>query len=238
MQVVEFDAGGAPDVLPGCDLVIDAAYGTGLRRDYVAPRLTRPTPVLAVDIASGVDGSTGAVRGEPLPATRTVTFAALKPGQLLEPGRSLCGEVRLVDIGLDVSRASIHVVEASDVRDWLRPRAVDSHKWRSAVWAIAGSDGMTGAAHLTSAAAMRAGAGYVRLSTPGGGDDPTAPTEVVRVPTDRDLSIDVTETRRFGAIVESLGAQPAEIVVERAMYSNAGGVQWAAGTNTLATRLP
>ena len=210
VRVVEIDATNAPGVLPPCDLVIDAAYGTGLQRDYVAARLHDPTPVLAVDIPSGVDGRTGEVHGRPLAATRTVTFAALKPGHLLEPGRSLCGDVRLADIGLDVSGASIHVVEAADVRGWLPRRPVDSHKWRSAVWAIAGSAGMTGAAHLTSAAAMRAGAGSVRLSTPGGGDDPAAPTEVVRVPIDRSVTIDIADTRRFGAMVvgPGLGRSP------------------------------
>src|SRR5690606_8049274 len=122
VKVDEVDATAAPARLPQADLVIDAAYGTGLQRDYVAPELTGAPPVLAVDIASGVDGRTGVVRGRPLRATRTVTFAALKPGHLLEPGRALCGDVRLADIGLDVSRARIHVVEASDVRSWLPPR--------------------------------------------------------------------------------------------------------------------
>ncbi|HEX7095049.1 MAG TPA: NAD(P)H-hydrate dehydratase [Acidimicrobiales bacterium] len=204
-QVVELAAGDAPDPLPPCDLVIDAAYGTGLRRDYDAPRPCTPTPVLAVDIPSGVDGLTGALRGDPLPATRTVTFAALKPGLLLHPGRARGGDVRLADIGLDVSRARAHVVEAADVRAWLPDREPDSHKWRHAVWVIAGSPGMTGAAHLASAAALRAGSGYVRLSTPGGGDDPAAPTEVVRVPVKPDLVLDAAEVARFGAIVVGPG---------------------------------
>lgn len=205
VQVLELAATDAPAELPPCDLVIDAAYGTGLRRDYVAPRVCGPAPVLAVDIPSGVDGLTGALRGEPMKATRTVTFAALKPGLLALPGRSYCGDTRLADIGLDVSRARAHVVEASDVRDWLPARPLDSHKWRNAVWVVAGSPGMTGAAHLASEAALRAGSGYVRLSTPGGGDDLAAPIEVVRVPVGVDLGLDADEVARFGAMVVGPG---------------------------------
>jgi NAD(P)H-hydrate epimerase len=205
VRVTELDAASAPAVLPVCDVVIDAAYGTGLRGSYEAPEVPPGVPVLAVDIASGVDGATGALRGKPVRATRTVTFAALKPGHVLEPGRSWCGDVRVEDIGLDVSRARAHVVEAHDVASWIPERPVDAHKWRTAVWAVAGSPGMTGAAHLASGAAMRAGAGYVRLSTPDVHDDPAAPTEVVRVPVGRDLALDPSEVRRFRAVLVGPG---------------------------------
>jgi NAD(P)H-hydrate epimerase len=205
VKVTELDATTAPAQLPACDLVIDAAYGTGLRTAYEAPSVPTGARVLAVDIPSGVDGLTGAHRGRPMTADRTVTFAALKPGLLLEPGASVCGDVRVADIGLDVARARAHVVEDTDVAHWITTRAVDTHKWRSAVWVVAGSPGMTGAAHLASAAAMRAGSGYVRLSTPGGGDDPAAPTEVVRVPIGRDLALDERDVTRFGAVVVGPG---------------------------------
>ena len=95
--------------------MIDAAYGTGLRRPYVAPERAGTPLVLAVDVPSGVDGATGEVRGSPMPADLTVTFAALKPGLLFQPARALCGEIVIVDIGLDVSRARAHLVEADDV---------------------------------------------------------------------------------------------------------------------------
>jgi NAD(P)H-hydrate epimerase len=208
--VVEVDATAAPAELPSCDLVVDAAYGTGLRGEYHAPRVGPGTPVLAVDIASGVDGLTGALRGDPPRATRTVTFAALKPGLLLEPGRSRCGDVLVADIGLDVSRARAHVVEPSDVHRWLPARAVDAHKWRSAVWVIGGAAGMSGAARLAAGAALRAGAGYVRLSMPGVEHDPAAPTEAVQVPIASDLVLDPTDLGRFGALVvgPGLGRRP------------------------------
>lgn len=176
VEVVRADL--APDRLPAVDLVIDAAYGTGFRGTFEAPDAGGAL-VLAVDIPSGVDGLTGVASGRILRADRTVTFAALKPGLLFADGLDLAGDVRRVDIGLDVSSASVHLVEAPDVAGWLRDRPVDAHKWQRAVWCIAGSPGMTGAAHLAAAAAQRAGAGYVRLSSPGVADDPLRPTEAV-----------------------------------------------------------
>jgi NAD(P)H-hydrate epimerase len=174
------DAADLPDGLPTCDLVVDAAYGTGFRGEWTAPDTS--APVLAVDIPSGVDGRTGAAAGRPFAASATVTFAALKPGLLLADGPELAGEVEVADIGLDVSSARAHVVEAADVAAGLPGRPRSGHKWQSAVRVVAGSPGMTGAAHLASAAAFRAGAGYVTLSSPGLDDDPGAPTEVVRRP--------------------------------------------------------
>ena len=152
--------------LRGVDLIVDAAYGTGFRGEYEAPD-PGGRPVLAVDIPSGVDGLTGAGGEGAVRADRTVTFAALKPGLVFPPGRERAGVVEVVDIGLDVSRASVHVVEHDDVDGWVPRRPVETHKWKSAVWVVAGSSGMTGAAHLAARAAMRAGAGTVRLGIPG-----------------------------------------------------------------------
>jgi NAD(P)H-hydrate epimerase len=180
VRVTVIDAGDAPERLPACDLVIDAAYGTGFRGEYEPPD-PGGAPVLAVDIPSGVDGLTGAAPGRVLQARRTVTFAALKPGLLFHPGRALAGEVALEDIGLDVSGATLGVVEAADVARWVPPRAPDSHKWRAAVMVAAGSPGMTGAAHLAARAAQRAGAGMVRVASPGIDHDPALPTEAVGV---------------------------------------------------------
>jgi ADP-dependent NAD(P)H-hydrate dehydratase / NAD(P)H-hydrate epimerase len=179
VRVTEIPAAEAPDRLPPADLVIDAAYGTGFRGDY-APPDPGGAPVLAVDIPSGVDGLTGEA-AEAVRADRTVTFAALKPGLLFHPGRALAGEVVLADIGLDVSSAGIGVVEAADVTGWLPARPPDAHKWRSAVVLAAGSAGMAGAAHLAARAAQRAGAGMVRVASPGIEHDPGLPTEAVGI---------------------------------------------------------
>ena len=176
VQVHVVDALDAPARLPEADLVIDAAYGTGFHGEHRAPEVG-DVPVLAVDIPSGVDGFTGEERGRALPARRTVTFAALKPGLLLEPGRRLAGEVVVADIGLDVGDPAAGVVEGDDVRAWVQARAADAHKWRAGVLVVAGSPGMTGAAHLAVRAAQRAGSGMVRLGSPGLDDDPGRPTE-------------------------------------------------------------
>ena len=171
---------GPGEKLPPSDLVIDAAYGTGFRGDYVAPD-AGGTPVLAVDIPSGVDGTTGAAGDGAVRAAHTVTFAALKPGLVLQPGRARAGSIALVDIGLDCSRARAHLVTAADVRAWVLARALDAHKWQTAVWVIGGSPGMTGAPTLAARGAQRSGAGYVRLSVPGAGARPAGPVEAVGV---------------------------------------------------------
>lgn len=179
VRVEVVDAGDQPERLPRSDLVIDAAYGTGFRGDYTAPD-PAGAPVLAVDIPSGIDGLTGDAGDGAVRADATITFAALKTGLLLGAGFDHAGRVSVADIGLDVSRSTIGVVEASDVAAWLPDRERNSHKWKSAVWMIAGSPGMTGAANLAARAAMRAGAGTVRLGSPGQPPDPRFPEVVGR----------------------------------------------------------
>lgn len=184
VRVTVLDAAALPDELPPCDLLLDAAYGTGFRGAWDPPSRPEGALVLAVDVPSGVDGLTGAASGRPWTADRTVTFAALKPGLVLGLGPAWAGEVVVADIGLDVSSAAIGVVEAGDVAGWLPARPRSAHKWQSACWIVAGSAGMTGAAHLAAAGAQRAGSGYVRLSTPGLERDRGAPTEVVTIEVD------------------------------------------------------
>ena len=121
-----------PAVLPPADLVIDAAYGTGFHGTWSPPDVG-DTPVLAVDLPSGVDALTGDIAGEVLAATHTVTFAALKPGLLMPPGSVLAGELELADIGLDIGWARANLVQAADVAAWWPERDEYSHKWRSAV---------------------------------------------------------------------------------------------------------
>jgi ADP-dependent NAD(P)H-hydrate dehydratase / NAD(P)H-hydrate epimerase len=203
VRVRVIPAAEAPDRLPPSDLVVDAAYGTGFRGSYHAPD-PAGAPVLAVDIPSGVGGLTGEASGSPAPADRTVTFAALKPGLLLHPGRALAGEVVVADIGLDTSSARAHVVDAGDVAAWIPRRAVDAHKWKAAVVIAGGSPGMTGAAHLAAAAAFRAGAGMVRVASPGVEHDPGLPTEAIAVP--------VPVAGWEGAVLDQLGRARALIV--------------------------
>jgi NAD(P)H-hydrate epimerase len=172
--------------LPPADLVIDAAYGTGLQRAYEPPD-AGGSRVLAVDIPSGISGLTGEVVGDgaALEAVATVTFASLKPGLLLGQGPLKAGQVELVDIGLSAlvdAAARCWLVEDADVKALVPRRPREAHKWQRAVHVVAGSPGMTGAPWLVSRAALRSGAGYVRLSMPG--VDPTVlpPSELVHVP--------------------------------------------------------
>lgn len=203
VRVEVIDALDPVERITGLDLVIDAAFGTGFRGRYEFPAVD--APVLAVDIPSGVSGLTGVADGAPPTAVATVCFAALKPGLLLADGPAHAGDVTVVDIGLDVSSARAALVEDADVTHWVPRRAPDAHKWRHAVWIVAGSPGMSGAAHLASTAAMRAGAGYVRLSVPGD-PDPSAPLEAVTTEVPDDWADEVShDAHRFAAVLVGPG---------------------------------
>lgn len=168
VRVIPADA--CPAELPGCDLVIDAAFGTGFRGSWAAPDVGDAL-VLAVDVPSGVDGLTGAASARVIPADRTVTFAALKPGLLFGPGSGLAGEIEVVDVGLqivlDESEPAAQLLQRTDVMTLLPRRGVAAHKWNAAVRVLAGSASMPGAAGLVAAGAMRMGAGMVHVSSPG-----------------------------------------------------------------------
>ena len=204
-EVTVAEAHLTPSHISGFALVIDAAFGTGLRRPYQAP--TTDAPVLAVDLPSGLDGLTGRAIGQPAPAQRTVTFAAAKPGHFLGQGPSLCGDLVVADIGLDVSWANCWFAQVDDVAGLVPSRPSDAHKWQSACWVIAGHQGMEGAAYLASRAAQRAGAGYVRLSVPGE-TSPPAPLEVVVYPLY--LADPLEDPERFAALVLGPGLGPSE----------------------------
>ncbi|HQU05228.1 MAG: NAD(P)H-hydrate dehydratase [Acidocella sp. 20-57-95] len=152
------------------DLVIDAIFGAGLSRDIAPPIATllqAAKRIVAIDTPSGVDGATGAIRGYAAQAELTITFFRLKPGHLLYPGRGLCGETSLADIGLPAS-----VLNQIKPQTWqnnpslwsLPSRSATGHKYSHGdVTVLCGT--MPGAARLACAAARRAGAGMVTLHT-------------------------------------------------------------------------
>jgi hydroxyethylthiazole kinase-like uncharacterized protein yjeF len=180
-RVSVVEASDPPPRLADCDLVIDAAYGTGFRGTYVAPDVPEGAVVLAIDIPSGVDADTGESGPGAVKADRTVTFAAAKPGLLQGGGPTLCGQVEVADIGIEFPRAPrAMVMEDADIAALLPRRARDGNKWVHAVGVGAGSPGMEGSAILCTRGAMAAGAGMIRLGSPG---DPTAawPVEAVRM---------------------------------------------------------
>jgi ADP-dependent NAD(P)H-hydrate dehydratase / NAD(P)H-hydrate epimerase len=183
------------------DLIIDGAYGTGFRGSYQAPDPGR-APVLAIDIPSGVDGDTGVAARGSVRATVTVTMAALKPGLLLGAGAEAAGEIQIADIGLRVWTAGAHLVGDEDLA-WLPPRARDTHKWARAVWVVAGSPGMRGAAVLCARAALRAGAGMLHAGSPGllASEHPAGEAVAVGLPSAGWDATVSDELDRFGALV-------------------------------------
>ncbi len=128
--------------------------------------------MVAVDAPSGVDGESGKVRGVAVQATASVTFFRLKPGHLILPGRSLCGAIRLVDIGIPanvLTRIAPQAFVNSPAlwRQALRRPEAETHKYaRGAVLVLSGPAHQTGAARLAARTALRSGAGIVTLATP------------------------------------------------------------------------
>jgi len=201
--------GAEASALEGVDLLIDAAFGTGLARPYEAPVPPTGTPVLAVDLPSGLNGDTGAELGRPVRATATVTMAAIKAGLLVGHGPELSGEIHVADIGIETSPSSMSLIEDADLAS-IPARARADHKWSSAVVVMAGSPGMEGAAALSCLGAMHAGAGMVHLVSAGATS--RIPLEVVVRPTAvPELATHVlAEASRAGAIVigPGLGRDP------------------------------
>lgn len=168
------------DEAPKAELFVDALFGAGLARPLegeaarLATRLAAtPQRLIAVDVPSGLDGDTGKPLGEAyFRAALTVTFVRKKRGHVLAPGRGLCGEVIVADIG-----APEDAVQAQHVQLWENgPEiwgaafpwpALEAHKHaRGHVMVASGSHAQTGAARLTASAALRVGAGVVTVLSP------------------------------------------------------------------------
>src|ERR1700744_4970290 len=160
-------------------LIIDALFGAGLSRPAEAePREmieainANGAPVLAVDLPSGINGTSGAVMGAAVRATETITFFRQKPAHLLLPGRLHCGRVRVADIGIDAAVLGEIAPQTFEKapETWHGafpvPQA-DGHKYaRGHAIVVSGDIAATGAARLSARGALRAGAGLVTLATP------------------------------------------------------------------------
>ncbi|MEV0581602.1 NAD(P)H-hydrate dehydratase [Nonomuraea sp. NPDC050310] len=159
------------DRVEAADLVLDGLVGIGgsgpLREPYarLAAEAAHAGRVVAVDVPSGVDASTGQAHGAAVRAEVTVTMGAYKTGLLIDPGAAFAGRVELVDIGLGryLPDPDVAALTGADVADLLPSPGVESDKYRRGVVGIAaGSDAYTGAAVLAVGGALRAGAGMVR----------------------------------------------------------------------------
>ncbi|MFZ0390982.1 MAG: NAD(P)H-hydrate dehydratase [Calditrichia bacterium] len=160
------------------DLIVDALLGTGIKGEVYGGIKTvidfmndLACPVVSVDIPSGLNSDTPEAGGSAVTADITVTMALPKKAHLFYPARKQVGELFIANIGIPFSvrnnpEVKLQVVEKSDI--FLPVHAPDAHKYRNGkVAVIAGSVGLTGAAALTSEAALRIGAGMIRLAVPG-----------------------------------------------------------------------
>jgi ADP-dependent NAD(P)H-hydrate dehydratase / NAD(P)H-hydrate epimerase len=163
----------ARQAIAAADLIIDGLLGIGGRGGLREPGAGLAAEaerarglIVAVDLPSGIDADTGEAAGAAVRADVTVTFGTWKPGLLIDPGASHAGVVELVDIGLRgyLGPPAVAAAQAADIAAWLPHPTPESDKYRRGVLGIvAGSDRFTGAAQLSVGAAVRGGAGMVRL---------------------------------------------------------------------------
>ncbi|MDQ7822089.1 MAG: NAD(P)H-hydrate dehydratase [Candidatus Eremiobacteraeota bacterium] len=167
------------ELISSADYIVDALLGTGLKnpvRSLFASIITRINesgkPVIAVDIPSGIDGTSGHVMGVAVRAALTITMGLPKLGLLLYPGALYAGEVVVADIGFPESLVEkpelmAEISEPEKLASWLPGRPGNAHKGSCGkVMIFAGSPGYTGAAALACEACHRAGAGLVTLAVP------------------------------------------------------------------------
>jgi hydroxyethylthiazole kinase-like uncharacterized protein yjeF len=177
IEILEFEK--AQINLNEFDLVIDAVVGTGITgepKDAVQSAIdlmTRTiTPILAVDIASGINSSDGSIYTSAPNADATATMAHVKRGLIMNEGKDLSGKVFVVDIGMPsdldmLSKSETFIIDCYDVRNLLPTRKAETYKHAvGKIFGLVGSVGMTGAGVMVGQAAMRAGAGSVVLGVP------------------------------------------------------------------------
>ena len=207
-------------ILDGAALVVDALFGAGLSRPLGEPAVgllaeaaRRALPIVAIDVPSGLDGATGSAPGA-IAATLTVTFGRLKPGHLLQPGRDLCGEIVLADIGLDPAALDTLAIKtwANDPASWghaLPALGSGAHKYTRGHALVLGGWPMSGAGRLAARAAARAGAGLVTVAVPPDGLATYAAaleSQIVR-PLDDPAGLDaLLADRRFTGLLIGPGA--------------------------------
>ena len=205
-----------PERLPSADIIVDALFGAGLDRpvDGLARAMieavnAQRAPVVAVDLPSGINGTSGAMMGAAIKATRTITFFRKKVGHVLMPGRAYCGAVCVAPIGIPET-----------VLEWIAPRTfenvpqlwrqafpvprLEGHKYnRGHAVVVSGPSWSTGAARLAARGALRAGAGLVTIASP---------REALAVNAATNLSIMVRSVDRAAELSRFLGDQRLNVI--------------------------
>jgi hydroxyethylthiazole kinase-like uncharacterized protein yjeF len=154
----------------GAELIVDALFGAGLSKDFsseLASNINQAgVPIIAVDVPSGLDGATGKPRGSAIQADLTITFFRKKPGHVLMPGRALCGETIVTDIGIpEAVLEEIRPQTRINGPPALPAIGLDEHKYtKGHAVIVSGGELHTGAARLAAMAALRAGAGLVTVA--------------------------------------------------------------------------
>jgi ADP-dependent NAD(P)H-hydrate dehydratase / NAD(P)H-hydrate epimerase len=169
----------SPDELASAEVVIDALFGAGLDRPVGGLAQTmieavnaQAAPIIAVDLPSGINGTTGAVMGTAIKAAQTVTFFRKKAGHVLMPGRTHCGGVSVAPIGIpDAVLGPIGPRTFENLpelwRDEFPAPRTQGHKYdRGHAVVVSGPSWSTGAARLAARGALRAGAGLVTIASP------------------------------------------------------------------------
>ena len=169
----------APEV-SSCSLLVDAIFGTGLNaplsgllETVVADVNASGTPIVSIDLPSGLSADSPEPIGDSIEAEVTVTLGAPKLPLVLPPGEVRAGDIVIADIGIpaeileSLEGPRVELLTRSDMRDLVSPRTPDSHKGDYGhALVVAGSRGKTGAAHLAAVGALRSGAGLVTIATP------------------------------------------------------------------------
>ena len=222
-----------PEEVERAGLVVDAVFGAGLSRDLDARTialLRAARRIVAVDVPSGLDGGTGQIRGFAPQAEFTVTFVRKKPGHLLFPGRALCGEVLLRDIGMAdaiIGQVRPDTWENGPALFRLPQRSAMGHKYSNGdVTILSGT--LPGAARLAAMAARRAGAGMVSIAAEDAAPLPEPGIMLRREPLDELLA----DTRRKTWVVgPGLGVDAAGRKLARLLA--AGGLAIVADADAL-----
>jgi NAD(P)H-hydrate epimerase len=223
-------------------LIIDALFGAGLTRalagdaakavEAINRRRTDGVGILAVDVPSGLDGTTGAAAGPVVSATATVTFFRRKPGHLLMPGRRLCGPVAVVDIGLpaEVLETVQPTTSANAPALWhhcFPHLRVDGHKYsRGHAVIVSGGIEMSGAARLCARGALRMGAGLVTVASPPDALVAHASqlnATLLKAASTPDELQALLKDKRYNAVAIGPGLGRATTVIERVMAVLASG---------------